>query len=1524
MIRKLRVHGEVIDRATQAKIPGVVIEAIRRDANARTTLGRATTNRRGVFTMRVDAGDYSELDFTLDSGSAGTNAASVVREHREGRLSVVVEIDQPKSSARGDISGVLRSAAGYPIAGVSIVVVAATHDKRAAAIHDPLATGRTDGAGRFRLTVENVGAPAALRIVADPDGTGQQVTASVNATDRPTAVQLTMPLLAGPIGTATWSNVAQRMRQARITQVHQLVKQLLSAPGPHAPFGDWSVSQRHAIIAELERAFLDPTGELRARTTLPTLRTLQDPRALADFQATVAPYRGDPGVQSAADMVAAKAAAMPDLTRADWAVDSESLRSGNPAKALAEYRVLPSAGSAEVKVPPKPSGDGGPATGTVDVIEPGDLALGVGPTDADLAGYRDYLRAVWAGVGTTKFFLSSSYPEDPKYPSEDAAVTALNTRFHQDFTTPDTTQRPANEVLIPIVKSILTKPTGKGHGFGIAPASITPQGDRTAREYLDYLIGLSGQTSPELRKRYRIDLTRPDSAMSSPVQENIAALQGFLTDSFQSPLEPYPIISQYAQGVVPFYLQYDEWLWAQRPFFGENVYSPRRPLDLSHLNDSDRKWIESQTKMEWTWVADLYELVSLLEKARLAVQRGQYPTAANYYDDARKKAYVILTHKGIGKFWYYEQLTARKTVEITNADDVRVLCETKPGGLGLGDTYDEWLDHNRLALLTATALAYYRTIPAGIAEVALKLGDYALAVSVYGLLTNFWVATARFEAIAGFPGTGPAGPETYLDGDLAYGSGLGKNSAVPRTVRDWSGTVLAQSFYTLPYPPDHAHDPTYQHPVEAAYFRLRQAEAMLEWAEALYRSDQLGQVARAREMYKAVLWIHGVFPDIRPLWPGQPMLFAIASSNPTVLAQTTRATLRLAQIDAGLNYLGYSPDHVPVLRYRPLREAADRFAALAKAAQQDFLLAMEKIESGIIADLETSTMLRKANLQTQIAAESRKNAEVAVDVAEQQVKAVQKAIAAKEAEIAEHDSLFGQFKDYVSGLKKTADDLKDAKLDYGAMWASMQSGSGAAGMGGYGLFIYASYSSASAMADAANCRAADLKTLRYEVLPAAKEQVAVRNREVAIATLQGEVAGADAELAAELLKFQRLRFLSLEFWTHMATFMRRLLLRYLELGASAAWLAQRALAYEQNRDIDIIQFDYFPVQRQGVTGADMLQLHLAELEAIRLESATSLKPIKHTVSIATEFPLAFGQLKKNGHCVFRTEALMLQRAHPGTYWHRIRAVEVRSIISSAVPQIRGMLRNTGVSRISRLDSGGAEVVDVLVRPADALPMSEFLLAIDGTIHGLPSETLAPFEGSGVDTFWDLEIPDAANPHGRAPIADVLLTLHIDARYSAELFETHVATTPVYRRFIWLSAAGHDPDGLASLKSGTGTATLTFDMGSVDLPAKAKNWLVCNLACFTAGTYPQQFAANVASASPELSVPITFDDGVVVSNAAPFSAPGSTTPPSPLNQFVGKPAAQVFKVSIPKNPGTSGDFSGVTDMVFGVEVETAPA
>ena len=148
--------------------------------------------------------------------------------------------------------------------------------------------------------------------------------------------------------------------------------------------------------------------------------------------------------------------------------------------------------------------------------------------------YRDYLRSVFVlfahqqklGVGA-----------DPKtFP--DVVERQLKRRFFQDFRTADRTEVPLNRLLVPLVTAILTAPDRVRVRVQVAAATLPAQGTRTDRQHLDALLALAPVNVQEFANRYRLPLTEPDSATSTPVKLNIYTLSRILSDTAQGPVEP--------------------------------------------------------------------------------------------------------------------------------------------------------------------------------------------------------------------------------------------------------------------------------------------------------------------------------------------------------------------------------------------------------------------------------------------------------------------------------------------------------------------------------------------------------------------------------------------------------------------------------------------------------------------------------------------------------------------------------------------------------------------------------------------------------------------------------------------------------------------------------------------------------------------------------------------------------------------------------------------------------------------------
>jgi len=1318
-------------------------------------------------------------------------------------------------------------------------------------------------------------------------------------------ITLSVPLPARPVSPSIWHEMGVRMEDARLVQINELVRQLVLTSAALSLFGDWDVETRHSIVNELEQAFLDPQGVLPKNEI--GFRMLRDPEASARYLERIQPRVKDARGQQAIEEISRKAAGFGGLYEVDWVIDPIEFKQGKPGAGLSKFEEACTAGTGAVT-----------AASVVAVAKV-----------TDLRRYRNYLRTIYTGPTS-----SSDYAARKK---------KLESRFHQNFFTNDVSKMPANQILITIVKEILTSSTGGEYGFGLNASQIQPQGDRSKREYLDYLIGLSGLTQNELGLRYRLDFGRQDSSLSSKVEENITTLQRFFSDSHQCAREPFPIIAEVHEGKAPFFLQYEEWLSQNRPFYGENIYQIKRTFNIGIGSDDREYFIESLKTLhdsklcneEKRFYTDLTLIAEQVEAGHKAYSLGELKQAYEHYKQAHHLVENLVNYfesrktKIAKDFDLKAEFLALKGMAIKNDDDLEnfisnfvprqtyypKIWTTGQGWVNSPDAAYEWITSVRETLiLSFLHLALY-VLPTCLGDTALALGDYRNAVYCYGRTTRFPIGMAKSGDEAGYrKHYEDAVPlRLYHAGDLPYTANLHKSKFDQYPLSEYdesyysfiiSGTEKLSRELVDKYTPL----------MEERFLRLRHANSMLEWADSLYRTDDPSNIARARELYKAVLWLHGKTPPINPNWGGMKVFippFLHFSENPARTCQATRARIGICQLETGLNYYGCTETLVPALRYRPLKDAANSFAASAKSAQEDFLVYtgnLERLlEETLRENILTTNMLKKAHIQAQIAAEQIKIAQHGVNAAQNQLAQIDDAISAKRKEL--DKDFWSELVDFIGGM-------------IGAMsgaYGKTSSASSVVGAGGsiYGALIYAGYTSAKSMGNEYEQIANEISALK-----AARTDALVfldiKKRELNITSLQHQLAKADAELAMELAAklgwFRETKLLNIDFWVNLSSLMKRVMRRYLELGAKYAWLAERALSYEQNKPIRIIRFDYFPIQIQNVTGADLLQLDLSELESSYISGIKQTVPVKHTYSLAANFPLQFGQLKKTGRCTFFTQESFFRQAYPGTYGYRIRGVNAVFLGPDlmSLGLVRGMLTNHGISLLSNHDG----TTHLSVRAANGLPLSEFRLDNDMSVFGLPDEALMPFEGSGIETFWGLELSSIANPFGLKDMNDVLITFDIRAQYSPELREKDIAADPTtISRFMFMSASKFAPQAIENLCGDASIATIEFNILSLPLPEKETNRKVKNLVVFLVGGEPLNFTAIFSSTTPEIQATIHFEKSIALSNAPPLQTPA---PASPLNSFVNQDADQIFKIIIDKSSKPDIEFSALKDVVLGVE------
>ncbi len=1334
----------------------------------------------------------------------------------------------------------------------------------------------------------------------------------------------------------TWSEMANRLQDGRVGRLNELVDHLLLLAGGTSLFADWSLAARIGAVAGLESTLLDPTGVLRQAAPMPSMHQLQQ---FGAWEAWLDQVLGD-------DLRGRRGPADGGPVPGRSPVGDPDTLAGYAYEAVNKTQSFESVATVDYPLNLQPLGGGSPSGA---IVEIDDFAI-VGPAkplevDKSTVAYRDYLRTIFAGPPA-----STGYAD---------RVAALRRRFHQDFETVDTAPTPADRVRNTILHEILRSPVGAEYGFGKDPALIEKQGSRTPREYLEYLVDLTGVPAPELGRRYRLDLDGPEDRPSSYVQQNIDTLQGFYTDNFHGDPDPHPIIPLTYTGpsygppyeldpgrAAPFFLHLTEWLDQQR-FFAENHLAMKSTFRTG-LEAADAaevlQYVDNYPATR-RWTKDVILAESRLHDGHEAYLLGQFGLAREHYLacwDHAMDAYLAADAELVAVPMTTVVATAiAKLPSMLPADhsalEAYVATLSYPG-LDLADsTYwdfnnsthrlEDWVKDNvdarRFALLRLGALI----LPACLGDTALQLGDHAAAADLFHQATRFLVGHASAPDDAGWPKGVYGGDPWDVTHRVRRSGPLAYTASASTTVH--SGEYSYKPMARWVFEGCSGLAGAAARPVERHWLRLRHANVLLEWADELYRTDDGALIRRARELYKAVLLLHGLAPGTDPTWstsgklPSKLSFLAGANPNPARRLQVDRARKGLLQIEQQLNFYGLDDSLVPSLRHATLRESADRLAATAKSVQGDLLGYIGDIEDALEQRMVQSSALAKAGLAGQVAARQRDIAQVAVGVAEAHVADVQAQIAALKAEIEDHDSFLGQFQDFASGVKSALGGLPDGAVDtgksgllsaggfgsYQGVGAMSFMAAGPAAVGGYGVMIYAGYSALGSMASAQNGRRGRLEDLSERALPAARAELRARTMQVEIARLSEGIADADADLARDLLRFGEVRTLNLETLGDLADLMRRMLRRVLEAGGRQAWLAERALAFEQATAINIIRLDYVPATRQGIGGADMLIADLDELELTRLAGLDTDVTVPVHVSLAFDHPIAFARLVADGSCRFSTQIAELVAAYPGTHGHRIRGVRATPQTMSGFHQYRGMLTNDGVSAV-RAVSGG---IDTLLLPPDGLPLGPWSTTTSPDVRESP--TRRAFEGSGYDTTWTVDLPELANPYPNDELADVVITFDVVARYSPVLAEADHddATTATVERAVIASALTQDQPALATLRAGSGPATFHFDVGSM-LPGSLTNRSVENVGVVIAA--PGDVTGDATLRTPTLAdVSLSIVGGIATSNAPPLTDATAPAPPQPLNALVGSDPATTIEVVIDGTLFTQGDLTRARDVVL---------
>jgi Tc toxin complex TcA C-terminal TcB-binding domain len=237
--------------------------------------------------------------------------------------------------------------------------------------------------------------------------------------------------------------------------------------------------------------------------------------------------------------------------------------------------------------------------------------------------------------------------------------------------------------------------------------------------------------------------------------------------------------------------------------------------------------------------------------------------------------------------------------------------------------------------------------------------------------------------------------------------------------------------------------------------------------------------------------------------------------------------------------------------------------------------------------------------------------------------------------------------------------------------------------------------------------------------------------------------------------------------------------------------AERALQHELgNSQLSFLQFGYLS-GRQGLLAGEKLYLDIKRMEMAYHDLNQREYELTKHMSLLQLNPLALLQLRITGRCTVTIPEELLDLDCPGHYFHRIKSIAVSipcvvgpySSLNCTLTQQKSSIRTTALLNSGVYQREGSEDP----RFSDHFgSLQSIVTSMSQNDNGLfetnlHSERYLPFEGSGVISRWQLELP--ADPSKDDPqqfdydtIADVIIHIRYTAREGGDLLRKGAVKT----------------------------------------------------------------------------------------------------------------------------------------------------
>lgn len=293
------------------------------------------------------------------------------------------------------------------------------------------------------------------------------------------------------------------------------------------------------------------------------------------------------------------------------------------------------------------------------------------------------------------------------------------------------------------------------------------------------------------------------------------------------------------------------------------------------------------------------------------------------------------------------------------------------------------------------------------------------------------------------------------------------------------------------------------------------------------------------------------------------------------------------------------------------------------------------------------------------------------------------------------------------------------------------------------------------------------------------KQISVAEDRYEISLQEKKISEINSDNSKNVINYLDNKFTNVELYHWMSGVTQQAYSYFLQQATVTAKLAQMQLAFErQQAGLNFILSDYWVApqnnsssystnkenkNRHGMTGSARLLQDIYKMDQHAFSTDQRKLQMSKTISLAMLDPIVFQQFRQSGSLLFNTTAELFDRDFPGHYLRLIKRVSISVI--ALIPPVQGIkatLSNIGISHV-RISSDTASFENHnITRQPETIALTA--ATNDNGVFELQDkpEMMLPFEGIGVDTKWEFNLPKAANSFDFNTIADVLISIDYTA------------------------------------------------------------------------------------------------------------------------------------------------------------------